>query len=604
MKIKKMILKNFRSHLDTEIDFNESLNVIVGKNDVGKSSILEALGIFLGEDYHKVDISDLSIHAESKFIEIRLIFSVDPDKEYSIDTKDTEIKTTLRKEYLLNADGDLEIVKRWDCKKDKITVTSLQVLVNANYFNQISVPLITLKNSELKKILEEKNKTCDKRVNSNIREVIYESYASIDLSSREIEFKNEDSAKLWNSIKKELPIFFLFQSDRSNRDSDKDVQDPLKAITKQAIASLDKELEAVKRDIDLKIQEMSRRTIEKLHEMSPEIANQLKTEISHKPWDSLFSFSFLGDDNIPLNKRGSGVRRLILLNYFRAQAELKQDTEKDIIYAIEEPETAQHPNHQVMLINALNELAQKDSNQLFVTTHSPEIAKLCSEENLIYIKADDNKVVVENDSERKLYDIAETLGTLPYISKFSIFLEGETDVRFLKTLNKNIDEFKTIIDLDKETKIKVLPLFGSCLKSWIDKGYIEGSNIKGFYLFDKDDDEKYKSEIESIKKNGSEGFLTEKLMMENYFSPSLIEKEFNIKISEEDKDNWDEINIIDLVLKYDSSLNKDKKTKKYIKDRINGSLLNSINKNTLNEVNAFEEIQAWFQKICELYSRA
>ncbi|MHB8392242.1 MAG: AAA family ATPase [Acidobacteriaceae bacterium] len=28
-----------------------------------------------------------------------------------------------------------------------------------------------------------------------------------------------------------------------------------------------------------------------------------------------------GDDQIPINKRGSGVRRLVLLSFFRAEAE-------------------------------------------------------------------------------------------------------------------------------------------------------------------------------------------------------------------------------------------------------------------------------------------
>lgn len=37
-------------------------------------------------------------------------------------------------------------------------------------------------------------------------------------------------------------------------------------------------------------------------------------------FDSQFKLTINSDDNIPINKRGSGVRRLILLNFFRAEA--------------------------------------------------------------------------------------------------------------------------------------------------------------------------------------------------------------------------------------------------------------------------------------------
>ena len=49
------------------------------------------------------------------------------------------------------------------------------------------------------------------------------------------------------------------------------------------------------------------------------------------------------------------MRRLVLLNFFRAQAERKSRTRMPpaIIYAIEEPETAQHPTNQRLLLDAL-----------------------------------------------------------------------------------------------------------------------------------------------------------------------------------------------------------------------------------------------------------
>lgn len=46
MKLHSLYLKNFRGYREEMIDFSEGMNVIIGKNDIGKSTIMEALEIF------------------------------------------------------------------------------------------------------------------------------------------------------------------------------------------------------------------------------------------------------------------------------------------------------------------------------------------------------------------------------------------------------------------------------------------------------------------------------------------------------------------------------------------------------------------------------
>lgn len=48
MKIKKLILENFRCYTELEIDFHDRLTVIVGNNGNGKTSILDAIAVLLG----------------------------------------------------------------------------------------------------------------------------------------------------------------------------------------------------------------------------------------------------------------------------------------------------------------------------------------------------------------------------------------------------------------------------------------------------------------------------------------------------------------------------------------------------------------------------
>ena len=111
--------------------------------------------------------------------------------------------------------------------------------------------------------------------------------------------------------------------------------------------------------------------------MNSEIANVLSPELTTKSWDSLFSFSFNSDDGIPINKRGSGVKRLVLLNFFRAEAErrLSEKQTSNIIYAFEEPETSQHTENQKKLIKAFLELSSKEKTQVIITTHSPIVVQ-------------------------------------------------------------------------------------------------------------------------------------------------------------------------------------------------------------------------------------
>ena len=437
--------------------------------------------------------------------------------------------------------------------------------------------------------------------NSEMRQAIYQVSNFSEFEEILIPIDKIDGKDVWSSISSDFPLFFLFQSDRANKDTDKEVQDPLKAITKSAIEEVADKLEEVKQQIEGSAKKIGEETIKKLSEMNPELANVLKPDISNKAWDSLFSFSFIGDDNIPINKRGSGVRRLILLNYFRAEAERKNTTNKTIIYAIEEPETSQHPDHQQLLINALCELANKEKYQVMITTHSPEIAKLCKNENLILIdKVDGKNQIIENDL--KLKKIVDTLGITSYLGKLIICVEGENDRNFLLNINQTIPELKNIIDI-KMSNINIIPMFGSNLKNWVEREYLKDSNITAFHLYDQDNDNKYKNTINEInsKNNGHFGILTEMLEIENYINPVLYETEFSIDCSDI-KNNWKKENISQFVMNKTTRFqNKNKETENIVKQIANGKLSKQMTKELFEEINAFDEVKSWFEKIKEMY---
>ena len=61
--IRKIKLHNFRRFQNLSLEFNDNLNVLIGDNESGKSTILEAINITLSGKRKKIETLDL----EGKF---------------------------------------------------------------------------------------------------------------------------------------------------------------------------------------------------------------------------------------------------------------------------------------------------------------------------------------------------------------------------------------------------------------------------------------------------------------------------------------------------------------------------------------------------------
>ncbi len=399
MKIRKVRLANFRCYKEeVTVDLND-LNVFVGKNDIGKSTILEALDIFFNENKGviKIDKDDVNKKAKDEGnteIKITIVFEDLPESL----TIDSTNPTSLAEEYLLQSDGSLEIVKKYpNAGKEK-------VFIKANHpTNSDCSNLLLKKNAELKKLLADNIECEDKTKNAAIRKAIWDHYSDdLQLNEIEIELAKEDAKNTWEQLKNYMPIYSLFQSDRKNSDGDSEIQNPMKFAVQEILKDeeLRTTLNRVAVEVETKLKEVAGKTLEKLKEMNPEIANSLTPVIptaESLKWVDVFkSVSITGDEDIPINKRGSGIKRLILLNFFRAEAERRQQEKHvpDIIYAIEEPETSQHPSHQRKLIEAFIELSKTDNTQIILTTHSPSIVKLLEFEHLKLIKENDGIEII------------------------------------------------------------------------------------------------------------------------------------------------------------------------------------------------------------------
>ena len=395
MKLTKFKIANFRGYQkETVIDF-ENLTAFVGKNDVGKSTVLEALDIFFNSGngiikQDKDDINKTCSEDDNTEIVLTACFSDLP----STLTLDATHSTSLADEYLLNADNELEVVKKYeDAGKEK-------VFIRANHPTNVNcAELFTKKNADLKKILDKNNIPCDnKTINSTMRKAIWEYYRNdLQLKERElvVSTKGDDGINsIWDNLKEYLPIYSLFQADRKNSDTDEEVQDPLQTAVEQILSAqnVKSKLKEISDIVLTELKRVASETLKELQKINPVLASTLLPkipEIESLKWKDVFKkVSISSNDNIPINKRGSGVKRLILLSFFQAEANKKKDANNNrgIIYAIEEPETSQHFEHQKILIKALKFLSKNDNTQVVLTTHSSLIVKDLSFSNIRLIQ--------------------------------------------------------------------------------------------------------------------------------------------------------------------------------------------------------------------------
>lgn len=163
MKIKKLILNNFRNYDFLDIEFSDSINIFYGNNGQGKTNILEALYILSTTKSHKNSNDKEIIKFNENEAFIHGYFN-----ENSIDIKvDIHIEKNKKKEIIINnlklnrinehigniniiifSPEDLKIINSSPAKRRSFIDTEL-CQINKVYMNNLSI---------YKKIIEQRNK--------------------------------------------------------------------------------------------------------------------------------------------------------------------------------------------------------------------------------------------------------------------------------------------------------------------------------------------------------------------------------------------------------------------------------------------------------------
>lgn len=547
MRLRSLRLKNFRCFSEvTEINFDD-LTAIVGKNDSGKSSILDALELFF-DDKLKPDQDDCSVGASEKIIEITCVFDELPE-EIVIDATH---KTSLGQEYLLNNEGLLEIKREYNAalKAPKLERTCVMAEhpIGANVND-----LLSLKNAALKERAKELGldlSSVNTSINSHLRRAIRLSQGDLELKLQPLQISDLPGAKdIWERLRATLPMFFLFKADRSSTDQDEEAQDPMKAAVKVAIGKMEEQLNEVSSLVAAEIENIVGLTIENIARLDNELGAEIEPFFDNPNWATIFKIKLKDELGISINKRGSGARRIVLLGFLQAQAQQlleESGPSRSVIYAIEELETAQHPDKQKKLYMSIKELADSAGTQVMLTTHTPALGRLLPTESLRYVAIENEGLRGIHGGTERTYDlVASALGVLPDNGvKLFLGVEGVHDINFLCGISHVLlgcgEDYVDLEDLEERGSVVLLPLGGSSLAAWVSK--LAPLNRPEVHIFDRDagSDEEPKCRDILSEYNSQENctaFVTGKREMENYIHPDAIKTALGIEVSVGDSDD-------------------------------------------------------------------
>lgn len=612
MKLTAFEIHGFRGYRQKRRVSVSNLATFVGKNDAGKSSLMDAMELFFDAE-GKLHKDDLCVGGSISQVELTAEFHGYPE-EIVLDATSTTRLSTEKLLYVRDgSDPCLRIVKRY--AQGKAAEVFIQAM--APQIDSVAHPIL-LKQTDLRKLgrdlgLEETIPGAERNKNPPWRTAILNHFENASVVEVEVPITKEDAKRIWDQIRPHIPYFCLFKVDRASSDQDDEAKDPLAVAAKVAIAEREAEINKIVDGVEKRARQLVERTLEKLREMAPELAVGLTPDIAGQPkWDG-FKTTLKTEGNIPFNKRGSGTKRLVLLNFFRAEAERQSEEDgRGIIYAFEEPESSQHPENQRLLLDSFKRLSEGGNSQVVLTTHSPLVAqnlpvaslKLVRKHNEDQVPTIEEVVEGDPDADGILEAIATELGVLPDSRLIALLMvEGPNDVNFFRNIYGAVAGIDPdVIDLDVSPNVAIVPLGGSDLKHWVSKRYLKGTGCIEYHVYDRDcrpeKEPQYAAAAAKINHadDANTARLTTKRETENYLHPAAIREALSIDVEITDFDDVPWL-VSEASKQTELAPNMGTGT---AKRQLNERAAQSMTAAMLREVDPGDEVVQWFRDVTKI----
>lgn len=421
MYVSKLVVRGYRSLANVKISFNPGINVVVGKNNVGKSNIIRALNIILGErhpSYVRFENRDFYSDGSSSVNEITIAACLDGSFDVGIPSD--------RRMKVLELSPDFTPSWGEDC----ISILTDESSSIKNIYKPISEVLEDIKNSAEKWIFLHTIKGED---STNSYGLIYK--------------KND----LWYKIPLRNEIRDLLITTAyvpSYRDPDKMLKITeyswygklIKQIYEKGLKGNEKEIRKIQKQYSDKINEI-------FHDASEELRKRLGRavfhhEISFKPGpytkdDEHKSITLFVNDGLdtPYYDKGSGIQSALVIALFTYYCESFHKGSSLLL--LEEPENYLHPQGRRALEGELLRFVKESSNgerQIIMSTHSPEFLRSIKLKSLVRMDKKQGSTEtkpfqitegdIDDETERKFKQIMSQKGAELFFADGAILVEG------------------------------------------------------------------------------------------------------------------------------------------------------------------------------------
>lgn len=570
MYISKLIIKNYKSIKDEIFLFNKGINILVGKNNAGKSNIVSALNEILGDKYSSTAYEDKIFFTDGASIlekNFKIIAEIDEIKNLDYSLLDNIKKST----GLINItdyfnENEEKFESEWLIKDDDELKESYPELFNFRGTNLLEWK----KKAELKDIFDNTKKLWiykyyNKDEDTNLYNIILKVEDTIESPFSPIIKREKYYRMLYinPNIKATLMTSLLIPAFRTTETTlkitkwswygkllQKKWNDSCKTEHQEAIDKVSDEL---------------RKTIGNVFaDLKNDINNQLKKTLSlmnvsidismleNKSEDYYKNIRLSVDDGIetPLENKGSGLQSLIMIELFKFYCKIFNQSS---LLILEEPELFLHPHAKRMLSDILIDFIGDDRNQIIITTHSEEFLHNVDIENINVIRKTSDgtkksRISKENYGDgkelQKLKIELQHKNAEMFFAEKVILVEGEEQILIPEIIKKIYG--KNILN---NNDISIVKVGGKSYFS-IYRKVLDDLNIKNYIIADYDIINRELTPLLTEEEKQTLGDIRTKI-------PQQLKTSSNIKKETSSRD-WEslvqEIEKITKEQKYDASL--------------------------------------------------